>query len=187
MQKWGKFSNSKTNLSWTYALTTLTSSSVEFRPSTSEKHSVIFTTFLCLWRGAYKTAWNILNIPRNETADHVAKQAASQDFIGPEPVLRIPSTTIHTTVWLWASMQQRKLWQTTTGCQQAKMFLHGPDKKLTRFGLSLTRREPKILVGLLTGRVTLNRHLTVMKIQEDPLCSACGERRLHSTSWGMLC
>jgi len=55
------------------------------------------------------------------------------------------------------------------------MFLHGPDKKLTRFALSLTRREPKILVGLLTGRVTLNRHLTVIKIQQDPLCPACGE------------
>ena len=31
-------------------------------------------------------------------------------------------------------------------------------------------------VGLLTGHITFNRHLTVMKIQEDPLCPTCGEQ-----------
>jgi len=77
---------------------------------------------------------------------------------------------------LWANAQQRKLWQTTSGCRQAKMFLHGPDKKLSQYALSIPRRELKILVALLTGRITLNRHLTVIKIQEDPLCSACGEQ-----------
>jgi len=56
------------------------------------------------------------------------------------------------------------------------MFLHGPDKKLSRYALSLPRRELKILVGLLAGHITLNRHLTVMKIQEDTLCPARGEQ-----------
>jgi len=57
-----------------------------------------------------------------------------------------------------------------------QMFLHGPDKKLSHYALGLPRRELKILVGLLTDHITLNRHLTVMKIQEDPLCPACGEQ-----------
>jgi len=39
--------------------------------------------------------------------------------------------------------QQQKLWQTTSGCRQAKMFLYGPDKKLFRFALSLPKRELK--------------------------------------------
>jgi len=30
----------------------------------------------------------------NETADRFAKQAASQDFVGPEPALGIPTTKI---------------------------------------------------------------------------------------------
>ena len=30
-------------------------------------------------------------------------------------------------------------------------------------------------MGLLTGHTTLNIHLYVMKLREDPLCSACGE------------
>jgi len=34
----------------------------------------------------------------------------------------------------------------------------------------------KLVVDLLTGHISLNRHLTVMKIQEDLLCPACGEQ-----------
>jgi len=41
----------------------------------------------------------------------------------------------------------------------------------------LRRRELKVLVGLLTGHTTLNRHLCVMKLRKDPLCSACGEEK----------
>jgi len=32
-----------------------------------------------------------------------------------------------------------------------------------------------VLTGLLTGHVTLNRHLAVMKIWTDPICSPCCE------------
>jgi len=32
-----------------------------------------------------------------------------------------------------------------------------------------------IMVGLLTGHIALNRHVTVMKIRADPLCTACEE------------
>jgi len=79
--------------------------------------------------------------------------------------------------------------QLDCGPMQAKVFLYGPDKKLSRYALSPPRRELKILVGLLTGHITLNRHLTVMKIQEDPLCSACGEQEETSFHFfgGMLC
>ena len=88
------------------------------------------------------------DIPGNETADQLAKQAASQDFVGPEPALGIPTTKIRSAARLWANAQQCMLWQTTSGCQQAKMFLHGPDKKLSCYAPSLPRRELKILVGL---------------------------------------
>jgi len=121
------------------------------------------------------------DIPGNETADQYAKQAASQDFVGPERALGIPTTKIRSAAQLWANAQQRNLWQTSSGCRQAKMFLHGPDKKLSRYALSHPRRKLKILVGLLTGHIALNRHLTVMKIQEDPLCS---RRDFTPLFWG---
>jgi len=77
----------------------------------------------------------------------------------------------------YGPMHNSENWQTTSGCRQAKMFLHGPDKKLSRFALSIPRQELKILVGLLTGHITLNRHLIVIKIQEAPFCPACGEQK----------
>jgi len=41
--------------------------------------------------------------------------------------------------------------------------------------LKFNRRDIKVLIGLLTGHITLNRHLSVMKLHNDPLCPACGE------------
>jgi len=60
-------------------------------------------------------------------------QTASQDFVGPQPVFGIPTTMMRSAARLWANAQQRKLCQTTSGCRQAKMFLHGPDTKLAGF------------------------------------------------------
>ena len=48
------------------------------------------------------------DIPGNETADQLAKQAASQDFVGPEPALGIPTREIRSAAQLWANAQQRK-------------------------------------------------------------------------------
>ena len=38
--------------------------------------------------------------------------------------------------------------------------------------------------GLRVGHVALNRHLTVMKIRTDPLCSKCGEE--EETAYHLL-
>ena len=68
--------------------------------------------------------------------------------------------------------------------RQVKMFLHGPDKQLSRFALRLHRKQLRSLAGLLTGHITLNRRLTVMKIRTNPLCPACGEQ--EETSYHYL-
>jgi len=54
------------------------------------------------------------DIPGNETADQYAKQAASQDFVGPEPALGNGYTynedsQCSSNARLWANAQQRKL------------------------------------------------------------------------------
>jgi len=38
-----------------------------------------------------------------------------------------------------------------------------------------SRKHLRILTGLLTGHVALNRHLMVMNIHTDPMCPKCGE------------
>ena len=92
--------------------------------------------------------------------------------------------SVRTEVRLWANKEHRKLWQSTAGCRQAKMFLHGPDKQLSRFALRLNRKQLRILVGLLTGHMTLKRHLTVVKIRTNPLCPLFGEE--EETSYHFL-
>ena len=80
--------------------------------------------------------------------------------------------SVRTEVRSRANKQHLQLWKSG----QDKIFLHGPDKQLSCiFTLSLNRQDLRILVGMLTGHIALNRHLTVMKIRADPLYTACGE------------
>jgi len=110
-------------------------------------------------------------------------------FVGLEPVLGLPNMLIRTYTWQWVDKEQTKYWQAVKGCHQAKMFLHGPDKRLTHFALGLRKRDLRILVGRLTRHYTLNRHLAIMRIQDDPLCPAYVEveETPNSTFWEMLC
>ena len=75
-------------------------------------------------------------------------------------------------------------WHFTDGCRQAKMFLKDPDKQLSCFALGIKRKQLRVLVGVLTGHIALNRHLSVVKIWSDPLCPACGEE--EETSYHLL-
>jgi len=42
------------------------------------------------------------------------------------------------------------------GCRQAKSMLKGIDLSLSKYALRLTRRDLRILIGLLTGHADLN-------------------------------
>jgi len=55
------------------------------------------------------------------------------------------------------------------------LLLKGIDLSLSKYTLRLTRRDLRILIGLLTGHVDLNRHLTVMKVMSDPTSPLCQE------------
>ena len=48
-----------------------------------------------------------------------------------------------------------------------------PNLGLAKFALSLRKQDLRLLTGLLTGHVSLNRHLTIMKLRSDPLCPLC--------------
>ena len=111
----------------------------------------------------------------NERADLLAKEAASTPFIGPEPSLGISTTTLRSSLYNWADKEQTRLWKAQPGCRQAKLFLTGLNRSLTRYALRLDRRHLRILSGLLTGHGSLNRHLKVMGLKQDALCPLCQE------------
>jgi len=47
--------------------------------------------------------------------------------------------------------------------------------RLTQYAVRLSRKYLRLLVGFLTGHNTLNRHLTLLRRMDDPLCPLCGE------------
>jgi len=71
--------------------------------------------------------------------------------------------------------EHQRVWETTAGYRQSRLFLKGLNSKLARYALGLSQKYLHVLTGLLTGHATLNRHLAVMKIRTDPICSTCGE------------
>jgi len=57
----------------------------------------------------------------------------------------------------------------------AKLFLHELDRSQAHFALNLPRKDLRILVGLLTGHMDLNRHLHIMELHQDSICPLCQE------------
>ena len=142
---------------------------------------LVLETIMALKRLAISHSVRLVWIPGhcglegNENADLLARQATTSLFIGPEPVIGLSAQSIHSAILKWAQSEQNRLWQITPGCRQAKMLIKQSKANLSQFALKLCKRDLRILVGLLTGHVNLNRHLAVMKIKSDALCPLCGE------------
>ena len=122
------------------------------------KELSVFNTDRLLWVPGHS------GVDGNEEADSLATQASYSDFIGPEPAIGITVTTVRSEIRSWAK-EHLKHWQAAPACRQAKSLIHGPDRQLTRSALRPRRCELKVLVGLLTGHTTLNRHLCVMQLE----------------------
>jgi len=53
---------------------------------------------------------------------------------------------------------------------QVQPMLKGIDRSHSKYALRLTRRDLLIWIGLLTGHVDLNWHLTLMKVRSNHIC-----------------
>ena len=95
--------------------------------------------------------------------------------LGPEPSAGISASTIRSSTRSWAVQEQNRLWQALPKCRQAKLSLNKLDKSLACFALSLSKKDLRILSGLLTGHADLNRHLQIMGLGDEAICSVCQE------------
>ena len=71
-------------------------------------------------------------------------------------------------------------WHQCTGAKHAKFMMEKSDMKRTNRFLSLERRDIRLVTGVLTGHVCLNKHLQTMQIRDDPSCDGCLE--MHETA-----
>ena len=115
-------------------------------------------------------------IAGNEQADAAARQASSQPFNGPEPVIGISVISANYHVGLWVRNLHEEHWHDYNGCRQTKLFVPSPyNSKQAGNLLKLNRRLLRITVGLLTGHCGLNKHLTNMQISTNKYCQLCEE------------
>jgi hypothetical protein len=76
--------------------------------------------------------------------------------------------------------------ETSNGTFKAKV--KSQNNKETPIGvplLSFNRTQCRVVIGLLTGRNTLRRHLHIMGLCNDPMCRKCGTE--EETSVHILC
>jgi len=62
-------------------------------------------------------------------------------FVGPEPAIGINTTTVSTEIRRWANKEHQRVWDSTAGYRQSRLFLKGPDKKLARYALGLSQQH----------------------------------------------
>lgn len=122
-------------------------------------------------------------IEGNEIADELARKGADENFYGPEPSLPIPGSVTKRIISLKIRQEANTRWTSQQTCRQAKIFIKNYDNKRTKELLSLNKKQIRIVIGMVTGHCELNRHLTIMKIKDDPSCPECDE---EETSYHFL-
>lgn len=111
----------------------------------------------------------------NELSDQLAKQGSTTQFIGPEPALGVSVQAAKLALRRWTRHKQAGEWRGNPKCRQAKQLIPGPNPRSARNLLALTRHQVRLVVGVLTGHCTLQRHLSIMRLVPTPTCPLCQE------------
>jgi len=99
-----------------------TTSSLVAETKSALKRLSVFNSVRLMWVPGHS------NIPGNEVADALAKQAATSAFVGPEPAIGINMTTVSTEIRRWANKEHQQVWDSTAGYRQSRLFLKGPER-----------------------------------------------------------
>jgi RNase H len=123
-------------------------------------------------------------IEGNEIADQLAKEGVMAPLTGPEPYCGLSKSHIMADVQKWERAQKMTRWNNIQGLRQAKLFIkYSP--KYTKQLLELSRRELRMVTGLLTGHCPLRYHLKKMDLVENDICRFCQHEQ--ETAEHVLC
>ena len=111
----------------------------------------------------------------NEVADKLAKRGVKLKLHGPQPIIPISNTAVKADVRKWGAEKHQQAWSNRLDCRQTKMMI--PTIKRSTWGQinKLSRKNVKRITQMLTGHCTLQRHLFLMKMEDDPTCENCLE------------
>ena len=78
-------------------------------------------------------------------------------------------------------------WNNIATCKVARTLCKSYNATLTKFILSLRRKECRILVGLLTEHCLVAAHAHRLAIIDDDTCTKCMDQGLRGTMEHLLC
>jgi len=110
-----------------------------------------------------------MGIDRKETV----REGSSYPLIGPEIVVRMPAKFARRLMWDRMCRKHEEHWQSVCGQRHTKGFLEKPSAKEAAELLDLSRNQPRILTGLLTGHCHLIGHLIKLELVNVPKCDRC--------------
>ena len=113
-------------------------------------------------------------IDGNEKADDLAKKGTEMCLVGPDPCCGVSYSCSKGLVRGWLARWKDRLWWTTPGLRQSKLFVNPYAKESGRL-LLLAKGELRILSGMLTGHGPLRKHLSRMGIGPGADCRFCLE------------
>ncbi|KAJ8983769.1 hypothetical protein NQ317_000327 [Molorchus minor] len=128
-------------------------------------------------------------VSENESADELTRSGSMGSCHGPKSFLETPTRYVNKALNSWVYKTLDSNWSRGCGCRQAHDLIAGPDKATTAWLLGRSRRTVNQLVEILAGHCQLNRHLSLMGIEQSPTCSKCEVEETKETSpfSGVLC
>ena len=124
------------------------------------------------------------NILGNDEADLLAREGSSTPFIGPWPCIPLSRRFFNNTIKEWLLKQHSLHWNRIGGCEQSRLYLLKPLTCITREILKLSKKHARLVVGVLTGHCTLNKHLHRMGLATSTSCDKCGK---EETAFHFVC
>ncbi len=87
---------------------------------------------------------------------------------------------------MWGNLTHLQYWSNRQDCVMMKEFGLELNSAASHYLLGLNKKTLWLLVGVLTGHNTLNKHLHRMNLFGSPLCNKCG-LEYEETSAHFLC
>ncbi len=116
-------------------------------------------------------------IEGNEKADELARKGSNTPFVGPDPFCALPAKTLYDPIKQWENKRLLIYWKSFTKLRQAKRLINPYANKNI---LSFSKRNLRILTGLLTGHCTLWNHMGKLGLSDQSICRLCLEEEESS-------
>ena len=86
-------------------------------------------------------------------------------------------TVIRSVISNYGKKLHSQLWSEATEYRQSKLVLPDTQHRWLKLSKTTVKNDLRILTQLVTGHANLRRHRYIMKLEDDPYCSMCGEEQ----------